>query len=101
MLVAVQGHQGSRTECHGLGAQSQTLGHVTAVADPAGHHEVDLVGQAHVLERPSGLGDGGHQRDARLLGGEVRTSTGTTFGAIEVDRVRTALGGHPNIVVHP
>ena len=101
VLVAVQRHQGGGAQGHGLGAQRQTLGHVTTVANTTGHHEVDLIGQTDVLKRPSGLGDCRHQRDTRLLGSEVWTGAGSALGSIQVDGVRTALGGHPDVVVDP
>ena len=50
---------------------------------------------------PAGLGDGRHQRDPGLLGGQVGSGAGAALGAVEVDHVRTALGRHAHIVVHP
>src|SRR3712207_8868994 len=46
------------------------------------------------------LGDRRHERDAGLLGGEVRARAGATLGAVEVNDVRPALGGHAHVVVH-
>ena len=84
----------------GVGAERDALGHVAAVADAAGHDEVDLVREAHVLERAARLRDRRHQRDAGLLGRGVRAGAGAALGAVEVDDVRAALGGHAHVVVH-
>ena len=35
-----------------------------------------------------------------LLGGDVRAGAGAALGAVEVDDVRAALGGHAHVVVH-
>ena len=67
---------------------------------PAGDDEVDLVGEADVLERAPRLGDRRHQRDAGLLGGDVRAGAGAALGAVQVDDVGPALGRHPHVVVH-
>ena len=82
-----------------VGAERQALGDVAAVANPAGDDEVDLVGQADVLERAARLRDRRHQRDPGLLGGDVRPGAGAALGAVEVDDVGAALGGHPHVVV--
>ena len=39
------------------------------------------------------------QRDAGLLGGDVRAGAGAALGTVEVDDVGAALGRHPNVVV--
>ena len=72
LLVAVERHQRRVADRHRLRAERDALGDVAAVADAARDDEVDLVGQADVLERAPRLGDRRHQRDAGLLGGEVR-----------------------------
>ena len=78
---------------------ARALGHVAAVADAAGDHQVDLVGQADVLQRAPRLGDRRHQRDPGLLGRGVRAGAGAALGAVEVDDVRAALGRHPHVVI--
>ena len=88
LLVAVQRHQGGVPDRDRLGAERDRLRDVAAVADAAGHDEVDLVGQADVLERAPGLRDRRHQRDAGLLGGDVRAGAGAALGAVQVDDVR-------------
>ena len=100
LLVAVERHQGGVADRDGVGAERDALGHVAAVADAAGHDEVDLVREAHVLERAARLGDRRHQRDAGLLGRGVRAGAGAALGPVEVDDVRAALGGHAHVVVH-
>ena len=55
--------------------------------------------EADVLERAPRLGDRRHERDAGLLGGEVRAGAGAALGAVEVDDVRAALGRHAHVVV--
>ena len=83
-----------------LRAERDRLRDVGAVADAARDHEVDLVREADVLERAARLGDRGHQRDAGLLGRDVRSGAGATLGAVEVDDVRAALRRHAHVVVH-
>ena len=99
LLVAVERHQRRVADRHGLRAEREALGDVAAVSDAARDDEVDLVGQADVLERAPGLGDRGHQRDAGLLGRDVRPGAGAALGAVQVDDVRPALGRHPDVVV--
>jgi hypothetical protein len=82
-----------------VGAQCQALGNVAAVADPAGDHEIDLVREPDVLERPARLGNGGQQRDPGLLGGDVGACAGAPFSSVQIDDVGAALGGHSDIVV--
>ena len=77
LLVAVERHQGGVAQRDRLGAQRQRLRHVAAVSDPSRHDEVDLVGEAHVLQGASRLGDGRHQRDPGLLGRDVRARAGS------------------------
>src|SRR5215204_3919953 len=100
LLVAVERHQGGVADRDGVGAEGDALGHVAAVADAAGHDEVDLVSEAHVLKRAARLRDRRHQRDAGLLGRGVRAGAGAALGPVEVDDVRAALGGHAHVVVH-
>ena len=99
LLVAVERHQRRVADRHRLGAERQALGDVAAVADAARDDEVDLVDQPDVLERAARLGDRRHQRDAGLLGGDVRARAGAALGAVEVDDVRAALGRHAHVVV--
>ena len=56
LLVAVERHQRGVADGDGVGAERDALRHVAAVADAAGDDEVDLVGEAHVLERAARLG---------------------------------------------
>ena len=100
LLVAVERHQRRVADRDGVGAERDALGHVAAVADAARHDQVDLVGEADVLERAARLRDRRHQRDAGLLGGGVRAGAGAALGAVEVDDVRAALGRHAHVVVH-
>src|SRR5260221_3730609 len=99
LLVAVERHQRRVPDGHRLGAERQGFGDVGAVADTPGHDQIDVVDQPDVLQRPPGLGNRGHQRDASLLGGHVRPGPGPAFGAVEIDDVGPALGGHPDVVV--
>src|SRR5258708_562267 len=101
LLVAVERHQRRMADRHRLGAERQALGDVGAVADAAGHDQVYLVDQPDILERPAGFRDRGHQRDAGLLRRDVRPGPGAALGAVEVDGVGPALGGHPDVVVDP
>src|SRR5689334_14448365 len=99
VLVAVERHQRGVPDGHRFRAERQALGDVGAVADAAGHHQVDLIYQAHVLQRPACLRNGRHQRDAGLLRGDVRSRAGAALRAVQVDGVRTAFGSHPDVVV--
>ena len=99
LLVAVERHQRRVADRDRVGAERQALGDVAAVADPARDHEVDLVGEADVLERPARLGDRRQQRDPGLLSRDVRTGAGAALGPVQIDDVRAALGGHADVVV--
>ena len=99
LLVAVERHQRRVADRDGLRAERERLRDVAAVADAAGDDEVDLVGEADVLERPPRLGDRRHQRDAGLLGRDVRAGARAALGAVEVDDVRPALRRHAHVVV--
>jgi hypothetical protein len=46
-----------------------------------------------------GLRDRGHERDSGLLRREVRPGARSALGAVEVDDVGPALGGHAHVVV--
>ena len=72
LLVAVERHQRRVADRDRLRAEREALRDVRAVADAARDDEVDLVREADVLERAARLGDRRHQRDARLLGRDVR-----------------------------
>src|SRR5215472_6399147 len=99
LLVAVQRHQRGVPDGDGLGAKRQALGNVRAVADAAGHDKVNLVDQPDVFQRPPGLRNRRHQRDAGLLRGHMRPRPGPALGAVQVNDVRAALGRHPYVVV--
>src|SRR5260370_10704579 len=101
LLVAVERHQRRVADRYRLGAERQALGDVGPVADAARHHQVDLIDQPDVLEGPAGFGARRHQRDRGLLVRDVRPGPGAALGAIPVDGVRAALGGHPDVVVDP
>ena len=100
LLVAVERHQRRVAERDRLRAEREALRHVRAVPDAACDDEVDLVREADVLERAARLGNRGHERDAGLLGRDVRARAGAALAAVEVDDVRPALGGHAHVVVH-
>ena len=57
-----------------LRAESQALGDVSAVADAASDHEIDLVNEADVFQCAAGLGTPCHQRDSGFLGGYAARS---------------------------
>ena len=99
LLVAVERHQRRVAERDRLRAEREALRDVRAVPDPAGDDEVDLVGEPDVLERAPRLGDRGHERDAGLLGRDVRACAGAALGSVQVDDVRPALGRHAHVVV--
>ena len=99
LLVAVHRDQRAVTHRDGLGTEREALRHVATVADAAGDYEIDLVGEANILKCAARLRDCRHQRNAGLFGREVRPCGGAPFGAVEVDDVRTTLGGHANVVV--
>src|SRR5439155_2826061 len=81
LLVAVQRDEAGMADRDGLRTQREALRDVAAVADAARDDEVDLVGEADVLERPPRLGDRGHQRDARLLRRDVGAGPGAALRA--------------------
>ena len=100
LLVAVHRDQRAVTHRDGLCTEREALGHVATVADAASDDEIDLVGEANILKRAARLRDRRHQRNAGLFGREVRPSGGAAFGAVEVDDVGPALGGHADVVVN-
>ena len=101
LLVAVQRHERRMADRHRLRAKRERLGDVTAVSDPARDDEVDLIREPDVLERAPCLGDRRDERDARLLCRDVRAGPRPALGAVEIDDVRAALGGHADVVVDP
>jgi len=80
LLVAVERHQRRVADGDGVRPRARAFATSPPVADAAGDDEVDLVGQADVLERPAGLRNGRHEGDAGLLSRDVRAGSRASFG---------------------
>src|SRR6185312_9453643 len=72
---------------------------VAAVADAAGIDQRDLAALAEIVERLAGLADGGDAGNTRVFGGDVRAGAGRALHAVDVDRIRSALDRHADVVI--